>query len=252
MKIFISELIGTFILSCALNFTADYFEVTKENENNQQNVSLIGVVIGFIIAIQFSRKISGAHLNPGVTLALYLSETTKGKKVLEENMTQYLGGQFIGGLLSPILSTLIIGRSIVLEISVESNYLGAFVMEFLGALVFYLMVLTQSSKYHKLTGDDEFVSSLVVAIGLGTGISLAGNESGAGLNPSISISQNLITFLTTQKIKALKYTIIYILAPVAASFSANWLYEFLNEEKFLNRNQQSFSEMTTQPHQVDN
>ena len=106
----------------------------------------------------------------------------------------------------------------MLKISIESNYVGAFIMEMIGALTFYSVAVFQSRGKSNLYNSDEVISSFVICLGLATGISLAGNESGAGLNPAISISQNLITFIMTGEISAMKYLLIYILAPLAASY----------------------------------
>lgn len=226
MKYFISEFLGTLILSGSLNFMCDY-------SNGGQKLNLFEILCAMLIAVQFSRKISGGHVNPAVTLTCYLHSNEKGKKKYEEIYQEMVGGQFCAGLVAPILSSILIGNSLNIKISEDASYLGAFIVETIGAAIFYLVILTQASPGHNLTQGDEFISSMVVAIGLTTGISLAGNESGAGLNPAISISQNIVTLFVKKDIRALKYTIIYILGPVAASFLAVFLYENLNEEKFV-------------------
>mmetsp|Transcript_10603 Transcript_10603/g.10976 ORF Transcript_10603/g.10976 Transcript_10603/m.10976 type:complete len:257 (+) Transcript_10603:1-771(+) len=250
MKVFFAEFIGTFILSTSLNFMTDY-------SNDSQKVNLVEVIIGFFIGLQFSRKISGGHLNPAVTLVFYLWETEKNKKKLREVFKEMLLGQICGALLSPFLSNLLIGHSLVLKISTDSNYLGAFIMELLGATVFYLLVLFQASPKHNLTAGDEVISSLVICVGLASGISLAGNESGAGLNPAISLSQNIMTLIYTSNIGALKYTLIYILAPIGASYLASSLYDILNEEPpanpFLEENrEQELNELNQKNIEMDN
>lgn len=222
MKIFLSELIGTFILSSSLNFMTDY--------SAGQKVNLLEIILGFLLAIQFSRKISGGHVNPAVTLVFYLFENDENKKFIESNIKEYIGGQLAGGLLSPILSRLLINNSLTLTIGSEANYLGAFIMEMIAASVFYLVILFQASKKQDLYSNDEVVSSVVLTFALAGGISIAGNESGAGLNPAISLSQNLVTLFVTGDVVSMKYTLIYILAPLAASYLAVFLYKLLNED----------------------
>lgn len=220
MRIFYAEALGTFILASSLNFMSDY-------SNGGQKVSIFEIVLGFLIGVQIARKISGAHLNPGVTLSCYLTGSDKDKKKILDNINEYIAGQFVGGFLSPILSQMLTGHHLSLKISTEARYLGAFIMEMIGASVFYMVIVIQGNSKLNLTAGDGFVSSATVSMGLASGISIAGNESGAGLNPAISISQNIISLITTGDITSLKYTLIYILAPVAASYLTQFLVNLL-------------------------
>lgn len=222
MRIFFSELIGTFILSSTLNFMTIY------QSDGKQVTSVIEIMIGFFIAIQVSRKISGGHINPAVTLALYLYQTPEDRKKIENNIKEYLCGQMVGGFLSPVLSNIMFGH--ILIISPNANFLVAFIMETIGGSVFYLIILFQACPKQNLTGNDDVVSSLVIAAGLGSGIALAGNNSGAGLNPAISISQNIVALYKTGDTRSIKYTIIYILAPLCGSYLANFLFDTLERE----------------------
>lgn len=220
MRIFYAEALGTFILASSLNFMADY-------SNGGQKVSIFEIVLGFLIAVQFARKFSGAHVNPGVTLACYLTGSEKDKKKIADNIKEYIAGQFVGGFLSPIISQLLTGHHLSLKISIEARYIGAFIMEMIGASVFYTIIVIQGNPKLNLTSGDGFVSSACVSMGLASGISIAGNESGAGLNPAISVSQNIISLITTGDIASLKYTLIYILAPVAGAYLTQFVFNLL-------------------------
>lgn len=223
MRFFIGELIGTYILSSSINFMSDY------SVNPNGKVFLLEIIVGFLIAVQVSRKLSGAHLNPGVSLTLYLNLSSEEKEAQYDKYIERLIGQVAGGLISPLLSNFLIKNSVVLTASEEANYFTAFLMEMLGSSLFYSVILFQSRKEFNLTDGDEVVSSIVVSLGLAGGISIAGNESGAGLNPVISISQNLITFIKTKDLMTLKHLPIYIVAPLAASYLTNSLLFYMKD-----------------------
>jgi glycerol uptake facilitator-like aquaporin len=223
MRFFIGELLGTFILSSSLNFMADY------TVSPNGAVNLLEIIVGFFIAIQVSRKLSGAHLNPGVSLCLYLNLAEEEKENQLEKYQERIIGQIAGGIITPLLSNLLIGSSLTLTANVHAKYYTAFIMELLASVVFYSIILFQSRKEFNLTDNDEIVSSIIVAMGLAGGISIAGNESGAGLNPVISISQNLVTFIKTRELESLYYLPIYIVAPLIAAYIANSLLYYMKD-----------------------
>ena len=149
MKYFIGELIGTYILSSSLNFMADYTKGGK--------VNILEIVIGFLIAVQTSRKLSGAHLNPGVTLTFYLNSSPEEREKKLPMYKEMLLGQLAGGLLSPVLAKILLGQCLVLSTSDEANFFTAFTMEMLASAVFYSIILFQSKKEFNLTGDDDSI-----------------------------------------------------------------------------------------------
>jgi len=220
MKYFIGELIGTYILSSSLNFMATY------KADGTISISLVEIIIGFLIAIQIARKLSGAHVNPAVTLTFYINTPYAERQHVLPQYREMILGQLVGALLCPLFSQILIGNSLTLKASTESNFFTAFVMEMLGSAVFYSVILFQGKKEFNLIGNDEVISSIVVAMGLAGGISIAGNESGAGLNPAISFCQNLVTFLKTKDIKAFNDLPIYLFAPVVGAFLANSLFDY--------------------------
>lgn len=222
MRYFYGELIGTYVLSSSLNFMADY--------TSGQKISLLEIIIGFFIAIQVARKLSGAHLNPAVTLMFYLNDSVEERNKMYRKYKERLLGQLVGGLLSPILSIILTGKCFVVKAGDETNYLIAFIMELFASSVFYTVILFQSKPEFDLHGKDEVVSSAIVALGLAGGISIAGNQSGAGLNPVISISQNIMYFLANRDVYAFKHIPIYICAPLAAAYVSNLMLNYFRNE----------------------
>ena len=222
MRYFYGELIGTYILSSSLNFMADY--------TTGQSITLLEIIVGMFIAVQCARKLSGAHLNPAVTLMFYMNDTPEERNRMFRKYKERILGQIAGGLLSPILSIVLTGNCFVVKANEETNYLIVFIMEMFASSVFYSVILFQSKPEFDLYNKDEVISSAIVALGLAGGISIAGNQSGAGLNPIISISQNIIYYLSNGDIMVFKHLPIYICAPLAASFVANFMLDFYRSE----------------------
>lgn len=219
MKYFLGEFIGTFILSSSLNFMTVYSPL----EGTQQ-MNIIGVIVGFFIALQFSRNISGGHLNPGVTIMFYFENKQSQQS---RNCVSMITGQLLGAFMPPLFALLLIDNSLQLNASANSTYFNALLAEFIASLVFFSIILAQSSKEMNLTSSHEYVSSGVIAVGLAAGISIAGNHSGAGLNPAIALFQNLFALLETGDLTAIKYLPVYIISPLLASYVAVKLVAWL-------------------------
>lgn len=219
MEFFLSEFLGTFILSGSFTFMAVYTRDT-------QMVSLPCVLTGFIIALQFSRRISGGHLNPGVTLMFMFKsrELFRRENLLSSVLPRVLG-QVVGGLIAPMLTVVLYGQAFVLKVNTNVSVSSAVVGEVLGSVVFFLVIIIQDFDKLNLTNQDEVISSLTIAAGLGGGIAIAGNLSGAGLNPALAIGFNLVRFLTDYNLDSLRYTWIYIICPFIGSFLA-WVVFF--------------------------
>jgi len=86
MNIFVSELIGTFILIAAILSTKNKYYIA----------------LAFLLAITVS-NISKGHINPVVTLVKYI----QGAVTKEETM-RYVSGQVAGGLLAYYVITKVV------------------------------------------------------------------------------------------------------------------------------------------------
>lgn len=119
MDKFLSEFLGTFILSGSFTFMTVYSQGT-------QTVSLPCVLTGFIIALQFSRRISGGHLNPAVTLMFslknhYLVRRDNMTNGMMINILPMLLGQVLGALIAPMLTVLLLGQAFLLEVNKQTG-----------------------------------------------------------------------------------------------------------------------------------
>lgn len=95
MQIFLAELLGTFLLILLGNgVTACAILPKSKGENGGWIVITLGWGLAVAFAIFFTGWISGAHINPAVTLAYFVM----GKVGFQE-MVYYFLGQFSGALI---------------------------------------------------------------------------------------------------------------------------------------------------------
>ena len=77
---YIVEIIGTF-----------FFLSVILNSSNENLIKPFGIAATLLACIFFAGKISGAHLNPAVTLAVYLKDNTELNVVIGYIIAQLIG-----------------------------------------------------------------------------------------------------------------------------------------------------------------
>jgi len=213
-----AEFLGTFILAASIEF------ITVYDMGSQSNL-LFAILAGFFIAITLTREISGGHINPGVTLTVYLAEEDEKEKSEKANsLWMYFVAQSAGAISAALLGLMLYNENIFnLSPAPKTSPAEVFVMEIVGSTLFYTLILIQGDKDAKLS-NDKTTSTITITAGLAGGIALAGNVSGAGLNPAIGFGFNFCRLLTTGRIEDCKFLWAYILGPVAASYFASYFY----------------------------
>lgn len=220
MKKYIAEFIGTFVLTfmgCgAAVFTGG---------------DLLATAVAFglsLVAMVYSiGKISGCHVNPAVSLAMFLN-----KKLSQDDLIFYViaqvAGAIVGGGVLKLITTLRDGSSIERIGAngfdkysiIDLNAGGALIVEVVLTCIFVYVILAVTSKV-------EFANIAGVVIGLTltlvhiVGISLTGTS----VNPARSIGAAL--FSGTD---ALAQVWVFIVAPLAGAAAAAYLFNYLHSE----------------------
>lgn len=99
MKLFVAELVGTMLLIVLGDGVVAGVVLKKSKaENSGWIVITTGWALGVAMAVYAVGRISGAHLNPAVTLSLAVTG-----KLAWADVPQYLGGQMLGAFLGAVL-----------------------------------------------------------------------------------------------------------------------------------------------------
>jgi aquaporin Z len=197
MKKYIAELIGTF----ALVFAGTGAIVI--NDLSGGAVSHVGVALTFglvvMVMIYALGEVSGAHLNPAVTIGFYLARRLSLREV-----SPYVLSQCAGGLLASVVLRLLFEGHPTLGATIPAGSPAqSFVLEII--LTFFLMFVILSVS----TGAKEKGVMAGAAIGAVVGLAalFAGPVSGASMNPARSLAPALAAGHT-------EHLWIYVLAPV--------------------------------------
>ena len=208
MNKYIAECIGTFgLIFCGTG-------AMTINEVTNGDVTHVGIAItwGLIVMamIYAFGHISGAHLNPAVTLGFAVSGRFSWKQV-----TPYILAQFIGAILASCILSFLFPESDYLGGTIPSiDPFKAFVIEVL--LTFFLMLVI----LHVSSGTKEAATMAGVTIG---GVVLleamfAGPVTNASMNPARSLAPALLSGHWNDQW-------LYVVAPLTGAFLAVFGFE---------------------------
>ena len=181
MKKYWAELIGTFILV----FAGTGAIVINELYGSVSHVG-IGLTFGLVVmAVIYSiGEISGAHINPAVSIAFWMAKRFEGKDVLPYIVFQ-LAGAFLASLTIKFLfpDSELLGATIPVD-----GWQQSFLLEFI--LTFILMfVILQVSSGSKETG---VMAGIAIGAVVGFEAIFAGPVCGASMNPARSIAPAIV------------------------------------------------------------
>ncbi|GAA4433920.1 MIP family channel protein [Bremerella cremea] len=214
MRSFLAEVIGTFCLVFAGTGAIVINDVVPGS------VTHVGIALTFgliVMAMIYSLgDISGAHLNPAVTVAFWAAKQFDRKKIVP-----YVIAQLIGAILASCLLRVLF---------LEHDHLGAtlprgpwwqsFVLEFVLTFLLMFVVLNVA------TGSKE--TGIMAGAAIGGTVALeamfAGPICGASMNPARSIAPALVS-------GQLQHLWIYIVATTAGALFAVVAYQLIHVER---------------------
>ena len=224
MKKYYAELIGTFVLTflgcgaaVSLNCGSD-------------TASIVGTAIAFglaVVAMAYTiGGISGCHINPAITLGVFLSGRMNAKDCSMYMLFQVIGAIIAAALLALIVSTdpgLARGTTTGANACASENLMNGLLVEFVLTFIFVLVVLGATAKTNGATNN---FAGLAIGLALIL-IHLVGiNYTGTSVNPARSIGPALF-----EGGAALQQIWIFILGPLAGGALAAGVWKLIDTEK---------------------
>jgi len=211
MRQYIAELIGTF----GLVFAGTGAIII--NDISHGAISHVGIALTFgliVMAMIYALgDISGAHINPAVTIAFYIANRISGKDAIN-----YIIFQIMGAILASVFLKLTFPTHSTLGATLPTIApLSAFMFEIL--LTFFLMlVIIQISK------EKALLAGIVIGGTVGLEAMFAGPVTGASMNPARSLAPAIVS-------GNLEYSWIYIFAPIIGASLAIFIGRYLNQNQ---------------------
>ncbi len=205
---YIAEALGTFCLVFAGTGAA----IVDQTTHGQLGVVGVGLVFGLIVlAMIYSiGHISGAHMNPAVTLAF----ASAGRFPLQR-IAPYALAQILGAIAASLSLRLMFGAETGLGATLPAgSWQQSFAMEFLLTFILMFVIMGVSTD-----GREE---GLLAGVAIGATVALeaifGGPVSGASMNPARSLAPALVSGNFHQHW-------IYWVAPCLGGIAGAWAYK---------------------------
>ena len=219
MNKYLAELIGTFVLV----FCGTGAIVINEQSNG--SVTHVGIAITFgliVMAMIYALgDISGAHMNPAVTIAFAVANRFPLKQILPYVVSQMIGA-FIA---STVLHFLFPSNETLGATLPAGSEMQSFILEFLLSFFLMLVIINVAS------GSKE--QGMFAGLAIGSTVLLeamfAGPICGASMNPARSIAPAVVSGHT-------EHLWIYIAAPVMGAAFAILIFKILRYKNKENAN----------------
>lgn len=179
---YVAEFVGTFflVLTVGLNVLQGY----DDPEVPLNEAAVFSVAAALMVMIYCVGNISGGHLNPAVTIAIY---ATMRNKISLKDAINYIVSQVCGGLFGAVVYTFISGqKAFDLGPYGEFTWQGVVAAELIFTTVLCYVVLSVA------TVSDMSLSKDIFALAIGWSVVAGGYSvgavSGACFNPAVSIA----------------------------------------------------------------
>jgi aquaporin NIP len=212
MKKLAAEIIGTF----ALVFAGTGAIVINETSHGSITHAGVALTFGLIVLVMIYTfgDVSGAHLNPAVTLGFFAAGRLPGRDVIPYALAQVIGAM----LASALLRGLFPEHATLGATQPAGSAAQSFVLEVVLTTLLMLVILSVS------TGAKE--KGITAGIAIGSVIALeamfAGPICGASMNPARSLAPAIIS-------GKIQYLWIYLAAPTVGALSATLLCRCVRE-----------------------
>lgn len=203
MSKYLAELLGTF----ALVFAGTGAIVM--DTASQGGVTHVGVALTFglvvLAMIQTFGDVSGAHLNPAVTLGLAVARRFSWREV-----APYVGSQLVGAMLASGVLKLLFPADLTLGATLpRGSETQSLVLEFILTWLLMTVILHVTAK-----GREQGIGAVLAIAGtVGLEAMFAGPICGASMNPARSLAPALMS-------GTLEHGWIYLIGPVAGALAA--------------------------------
>ena len=227
MKKFIAELIGTCVL---VVFGCGTAMITGCDQWGGYLLTALAfglVIVGMAYCVG---NISGCHINPAVSLAVFMNKGMSGKDFGLYVVAQCLGAWLGGGILALIFGVAEIedatgGFGSNGIAGVNGSIPAALIVEFVLTYVFVLVILGVTSKKAAHGSFGGLIIGLTLVLIHIVGIALTGTS----VNPARSFGPALVALIAGNP-DPIKVLWIFILGPLAGAAFAAITYSFLEKE----------------------
>ena len=224
---YLAEFIGTFILVFSITAVVSLYVVqpSQFNPNPFIDWSVIGLVHGIVLfmIVQTIAVVSGAHVNPAITIAM-----TAIRQIRPPDAAIYIVVQLAGGVLGALLTKALLndeGAAVnygapAIGPRLDGDLFPGFITEMVGT--FFLMWAVVGVAVHP-RGSREW-AGLAIGLTLGLEVMLFGPLTGGHVNPARAFGPALVS---GEFGGAGDFLVAYVLGPIIGALLAAGAYFYM-------------------------
>jgi len=167
-----------------------------------------------MVMVYAAGHISGGHLNPAVTLAVWIRGRCETKDVLP-----YWGAQVLAGIVAALVAVFLVDKSGT-PIEIKS-FPAVFVAEFLFTFALAYVVLNAATA--KGTAGNSFYG-LAIGMTVMAGAFAVGAIGGGAFNPAVAVGAAVMKLLSFSQVW------VHVVADLAGGLVAGLVFKFLNAD----------------------
>src|SRR5690242_13435138 len=218
-----AEVFGTFVL--VLSGTATLLATARIGNGIVPGVLAqiaVSVAFGFgvLAAVYTIASVSGAHINPAVTVGLAAAREFPWPLV-----PAYCGAQLLGGILAALTNWGIFGDKLGSALDLGTTHPGpgvsliaALFAEFV--LTAVLMIVVMSTAVYERAPGGAMPAGLAIGLWIGCSVFAAFPISGGSLNPARTLGPDIVS-------AAFPAWWIYVIGPLAGAAAGGWIWQYL-------------------------
>ncbi len=221
----LAEALGTFLLVFIGAGAGTYVSSLLKGDATS-GLLLVALAHGLalLVAVYVIGNVSGAHVNPAVSIAL-----ASVGKLAWLDAVWYIVSQLIGATLGALGILVVFGKAPALTAGLGATKFGSSVnplqaagVEALGAFILVLAIVGTAADKRSPAGW----AGLVIGFALAAAIMVAGPATGASVNPARTFGPDVVLSIFGKDGHWSQYWV-YVAGPVVGGVVAAWLYRFI-------------------------
>ncbi|HLZ22297.1 MAG TPA: MIP/aquaporin family protein [Ktedonobacterales bacterium] len=227
----IAEAVGTFLLvflGCGAVASVGVFAHLNHRAITMADLLLIAFAFGLalFIIVMIVGKVSGAHVNPAVTIAL----ASIGRFPTEE-IPAYVVGQLIGALIGAACIPIVFGSFAAKygslgapSLATNTNLLQGLIAEGLGTAILVITIVATAVDSRAPAGW----AGLSIGLSLAVIIMFIGPATGSSVNPTRAIGPDIVNLFFGVTTDWGAYIVCYLIGPLLGGVGGAWLYAYFS------------------------
>ena len=226
----VAEVAGTFILVFIGSGAATLSKLVPHNGHfpaTAADLLLLALGFGFalFVAVMIFGRISGAHVNPAVTISLAATGNFAWSDVLP-----YIVAQLVGAVLGALGIAIIYGKFASTfghlgapALATNTSVLQGIIAEAIGAAILMLAVFAMVVDKRAPAGW----SGLVIGLALGAAIIVGGPATGGSFNPARAFGPDFANIFFGTSVSWGDFIVCYTVGPLLGMAGAAFLYQYV-------------------------